>query len=116
VFNVDSNGDGSNDHSVPVLGYDDRGSGGKWFGCYTTWSEDETVQWYQFTGMSSGHAFGISSGESFRITSTPSAAAMSYGPDGVAAAGAQPVPEPSSFVLLGMAFVGLAVFAKRLKK
>lgn len=115
VFNVDSDADGKNDHSVPVLGYDDRGSGGKWFGCYTTWSEDETIQWYQFTGMSSGHAFGISSGESFRITSTPSAmAAYGAGFDGVAAGAA--VPEPGTFVMLGMGFAGLLVFVKRAKK
>jgi hypothetical protein len=110
VFNVDSDGNGTNDHSIPVLGYDDRGSGGKWYACYTTWSEDETIQWYQFTGMSSGHPFGISSGESFRITSAASAMTMSVG-GGVSAA-----PEPSTLILLGSGLFGLFLFARRLRK
>jgi hypothetical protein len=115
VFNVDSDGNGSNDHSVPVIAYDDRGSGGKWYGCYTTWSEDETIQWFQFTGMSSGHPFGISSGESFRVTSTPSAYSLTAGLGGEAS-GVQPVPEPATFVLLGMGLTGFFFFVKRVRK
>jgi len=116
VFNVDSDGDGKNDHSVPVLGYDDRGSGGKWFGCYTTWSEDETIQWYQFTGMSSGHLFGISSGESFKLNTAPQSYALTSGAAGDGASGMQPVPEPSAVMLLLLGLAGLSVFAKRLRK
>jgi len=115
VFNVDSDGDGKNDHSVPVIGYQTVG-GVNYYGCYTTWSEDETVQWYQFTGMSSGHVFGISSGESFKITSTPSASVVSMGSVDNIAAGGVSTPEPSTFFLLGTGFLGLLVIARRLRK
>jgi hypothetical protein len=116
VFNVDSDGNGTNDHSVPVIGYDDRGSGGKWYGYYTTWSEDETIQWSQFRGMSSSYAWGVSSGESFRITSAASAYAMTVGPSASGASGTQAVPEPCTFVLLGMGLMGLLFYVKRSRK
>jgi hypothetical protein len=56
-FAVDSNGDSQTDHAVPVFGYDDRGAGGLWYACYTTWTEDETVEWEQFQGM--GELWGV---------------------------------------------------------
>jgi hypothetical protein len=111
LFDVDSDGDGKNDHSVPVIGYDDRGSGGKWYGCYTTWSEDETIQWYQFTGMSSGHPFGIYDGDTFKVTSSPSSASVAAA--GVSAAG--PVPEPSTLILLATGLLASLAFARRLR-
>jgi hypothetical protein len=58
VFLVDTDGNGSTDHFVPVIGYDDRGDG-KWYGIYTTWSEDETVVWERYRGMQSGNQWGI---------------------------------------------------------
>jgi hypothetical protein len=58
MFLVDTDGDGGTDHFVPVLGYDDRGVDGLWYGLYTTWSEDETVAWYQFQGMGSPWGIG----------------------------------------------------------
>ncbi|MCP4650177.1 MAG: PEP-CTERM sorting domain-containing protein [PVC group bacterium] len=61
LFSVDSDGDGSVDHSVPVFGYDDRGVDGRWYGLYTTWHEAETVGWYEFQGTSSQYAWGVSS-------------------------------------------------------
>jgi hypothetical protein len=57
MFLVDTDGDYATDHFVPVLGYDDRGIDGKYYGCYTTWSEDETVVWKEFRGT--GAAWGV---------------------------------------------------------
>ncbi len=59
VFLVDTNGDRITDHFVPVLGYDDRGAEGLWYGAYTTWSESETVSWFPFQSMGSGRSWGI---------------------------------------------------------
>lgn len=59
VFLVDTNGDAVTDHFMPVLGYDDRGGGGLWYGAYTTWSETETVSWFQFQPMGSGASWGV---------------------------------------------------------
>lgn len=59
VFLVDTNGDDITDHFVPVLGYDDRGAAGRWYGAYTTWSESETVSWFPFQPMASGTTWGV---------------------------------------------------------
>jgi hypothetical protein len=59
VFLVDTNGDSVTDHFVPVLGYDDRGDEGLWYGAYTTWSENETVNWFPFQTMGSGRSWGV---------------------------------------------------------
>ena len=61
VFIVDCDGDRIVDHAIPVLGYDDRGTGGQWYGYYTTWSEDETVSWAQYHTPTSGDPWGIAS-------------------------------------------------------
>lgn len=42
------------DHAIPVIGYDDRGADGLWYGMHTTWSEDETVVWEPFRGSNKG--------------------------------------------------------------
>jgi len=57
MFLVDSDGNGSTDHFVPVFGYDDRGAEGLWYGLYTTWSEYEDIVWHQFQAM--GEPWGI---------------------------------------------------------
>jgi hypothetical protein len=59
VFLVDTNGDAVTDHFVPVLGYEDRGAAGLWYGAYTTWSEDETVSWFPFRPMADGTSWGV---------------------------------------------------------
>ncbi len=57
MFLVDTDGDGETDHFVPVFGYDDRGAEGKYYACYTTWSENEAVVWELFRGM--GNPWGV---------------------------------------------------------
>jgi len=59
MFLVDSNGDGGTDHFVPVFGYDDRGNDGLWYGIYDTWSEEETIRWEMFRGMSGSWDWGV---------------------------------------------------------
>jgi len=54
---VDTNGDGATDHFVPVLGYDDRGANGRYYGFYTTWSEIETIDWEPFLPL--GNPWGV---------------------------------------------------------
>lgn len=77
---VDSNADGNPDHFVPAFGYDDRGAEGKWYACYTTWSEDETPAWYPFKRSSPGNSFGVS----YLTAAVP-----------------EPIPEPLTVALLG---------------
>ena len=69
MFLVDTNGDGATDHFVPVFGYDDRGATGKYYGCYTTWSESESIAWKEFRGM--GNPWGVGYCTFARITSQP---------------------------------------------
>ena len=84
LFMVDSDGDGLPDHFVPVLGYDDRGANGRWYACYTTWTEDETPVWYQYLHETSGTLFGI------------------YGATQV---DPQPIPEPLTLAVLSLGAV-----------
>lgn len=56
---VDSSGNGGVDHSVTGIGYDDRGADGLWYACFNTWHEDETVDWYQFRGVSDSYGWGV---------------------------------------------------------
>lgn len=56
---VDTDSDNASDHFVPAFGYEDRGAGGKWYACYDSWGESETVLWKQFRGMSSTYSWGI---------------------------------------------------------
>lgn len=81
LLNVDSSGDGSVDHSVVAIGYEDRGINGKWYACYDTWSEQETPVWKGYHKMLSGFEFGVSS-------------AIQVIPD--------PIPEPTTIALLAL--------------
>jgi MYXO-CTERM domain-containing protein len=59
LFNTHPPGGG---HIVPVIGYDDRGADGLYYGFYTTWSENETVQWELFRPDSQDYDWGVFGG------------------------------------------------------
>lgn len=84
LFLVDSDGDRSTDHFVPVFGYEDRGSAGLWYECYTTWTETETPAWYEYRPMSSAYTWGVAYEASVQFD-------------------ALSVPEPSAIALMGTA-------------
>jgi len=86
MFLVDSSGDGTTDHFVPVLGYDDRGTDGLWYGCYSTsiFGELENVLWKQFRPMSNAYEWGVGYG----VFAQP-----------------EPIPEPASVLLLAWAIL-----------
>lgn len=87
LFLVDTNSDGSTDHFVPAIGYDDRGALGRYYGFYTTRSESETVEWRRFAPIAAGVSWGVYG-------------ATMVGPVSVPA----PIPVPAPFVLLASAF------------
>lgn len=62
MFLVDSDGNGSTDHFVTVVGY--RDSPAPQYGCLDTWY-GSTIRWENFTPMAGGTPWGISTGWSF---------------------------------------------------
>jgi hypothetical protein len=96
MFLVDSDGDGGTAHFVPAFGFEDRGANGKWYECYTTWTEDETPAWYQYRAMSSSYPWGVAYETFVRF---------------------DPAPEPSTLALLATAAVALlAVVRQRYRR
>ena len=63
VFLVDSNGDGSTDHFVPVIGYNDTSHE---YACWDTWYG--TPRWESFHAMQSGNAWGVYEGTTFSLS------------------------------------------------
>lgn len=54
VLLVDTGGDGSTDHFVTAIGYNDSGT---MYGCHDTW--DTGVHWFEFAPMANGQPWGI---------------------------------------------------------
>ncbi len=88
-FSVDTRGRGETNHSMPVIGYDDRGADGLWYGAYTDWKEEEEIEWFQFREVSDQYAWGVGQAH-FIIPGEPTAA----------------VPEPQTYALFA---VGLLI-------
>ena len=63
VFLVDTNGNGSTDHFVTVIGYDDSTHS---YGCLDTWGS--AVRWETFAPLASGQGWGIWGGITFQIS------------------------------------------------
>jgi hypothetical protein len=83
-------GDGIPDHSIPVLGFDVRADGSRWYGMYTTWSEDETIVWEPYHPLSATDPWGVY--DEFII---------------------DPVPEPSAGLPVCAALVILMAWSRR---
>ena len=65
VFLVDSSGDGSTDHFITGIGYDEI-NGVKYYASWDTWYG--TIRWQEFTPMQSGKSWGIHSMTALTIT------------------------------------------------
>jgi len=100
---VDTNNDGTSDHAVPTIGYEDRGSEGQFYGFYTTWDEQENITWEPFRALSNDYSWGIASG------------VFVHPLRGDPIKGATSVPEPST--LIGTALIlELGILSRKQQK
>ena len=70
VFLVDTDGDGSTDHFVTVIGYRES-QGFREYGCLDTWAPADVVRWEKFLPMSAGTPWGICFGTRFILNAPP---------------------------------------------
>ncbi|GBC63737.1 hypothetical protein DENIS_4735 [Desulfonema ishimotonii] len=119
MFLVDTNGDASTDHFVPVIGYEDRGEDGLWYAAYSTWSESEAdIYWQEYQAMGLGNDWGVGYITSVKPVSAPDSDSSSSqeDPSGTETedpATPAPTPEPATVMLLGLGLGGLALLRKR---
>jgi hypothetical protein len=66
VLLVDTDGNGSTDHFIPAIGYNEAT---KAYGAYNTW--DLNLHWYLWRGMQSGNTWGIYGVTLFEIGTIP---------------------------------------------
>ena len=77
ILLVDTDGNGSTDHFVTGIGYNETNST---YGIYDTWDND--IHWFQWQQMSNGSAWGIHSFTMFELGAVPSLADLEpYIPD-----------------------------------
>ena len=70
VFLVDTNQNGSTDHFVTVVGYNETSTNNQ-YGCLDTWNPVSTIRWVEFRKMSSSYNWGVWGGWTFRIAPPP---------------------------------------------
>ncbi|MEN8127832.1 MAG: PKD domain-containing protein [Planctomycetota bacterium] len=70
VFLVDSDGNGSTDHFVTIVGYRVNDSVQE-YGCLDTWTPAQTIRWEIFRPMAAGDPWGVRSGHAFSFTNHP---------------------------------------------
>jgi len=59
-MSVDTDGDGSSDHSVATIGYAQNAAGDSmYYGCLDTWGPASDVRWCEFAQMEEGQGFGV---------------------------------------------------------
>ena len=111
---VDSSGNGSGDHFIPIFGYDER-EDGQYYASYNTWHESESIDWCFFGPPSNDYSFGINSLAYIHPLDNPiGGLPISYIDFSVPEPpGPTPVPEPPTMLLLGISLIGLSIVGRK---